>query len=88
MTDGRIRDAQKNIQELLKEKPEYVLNTSEFVDVKARMSMLENRRKVTSEDSNRPRLRRSPGNRRVDDEHGSKKGNDKDERPTLKRLEN
>ena len=39
------------------------------------------------EDSNRPRLRRSPGNRRVDDQNGGKEA-DKDERPTLKRRDN
>jgi beta-barrel assembly-enhancing protease len=88
MTDDRIRDAQKNIQELLKEKPEYVLNTSEFVDVKARLAMLENRRKIEPRDSNRPRLRRSPADGRVDDQNGGKEGNDKDERPTLKRRDN
>src|SRR6195256_799713 len=35
MTDDRIRAAQKNIQELLVAKPEYVVTTSEFNDVKA-----------------------------------------------------
>ena len=33
-TDARIQAAQKNIQEYLKAKPEYVLTTSEFNDVK------------------------------------------------------
>jgi beta-barrel assembly-enhancing protease len=87
MTDDRIRDAQKNIQALLKEKPEYVLNTSEFVDARSRLAILENRRKVLPEDSNRPRLRRSPGNGRIDDQNGGKE-RDKDERPTLKRRDN
>jgi len=87
MTDDRIRDAQRNIQELLKEKPEYVLNTSEFVDVKGRLAMLQNR-KGPVEDSNRPRLRKSPGNGPVDDQNGSKEGTDKDERPTLQRRDN
>jgi len=88
MTDDRIRDAQKNIQELLKEKPEYVLNTSEFVDVKERLALIENRRKVSPQDSNRPTLRRSP-NGTIDDENGDKKApKDQDERPTLKRRDN
>jgi predicted Zn-dependent protease len=87
MTDDRIRDAQRNIQVLLKEKPEYVVNTSEFVDVKARLAMLQNRN-APPEDSNRPRLRGSPGNRPVDDQNGSKEGTDKDERPTLQRRDN
>jgi predicted Zn-dependent protease len=87
MTDDRIRDAQRNIQELLKEKPEYVVNTSEFVDLKARLAMLQNR-KAPLEESTRPRLRGSPGNRPVDDPNGSKEGTDKDERPTLQRRDN
>jgi predicted Zn-dependent protease len=37
MTDDRIRAAQKNIQELLVAKPEYVVTTSEFNDVKGRL---------------------------------------------------
>jgi predicted Zn-dependent protease len=87
MTDDRIRDAQRNIQELLKEKPEYVVNTSEFVDVKGRLAMLQNR-KAPLEESNRPRLRKSPGNGPVDDQNGGKEGTDKDERPTLQRRDN
>ena len=35
MTDDRIKTAQKNIQEILKAKPEYVVTTSEFNDVKS-----------------------------------------------------
>ena len=34
MTDDRIKDSQKNIQEILDAKPEYVVTTSEFNDVK------------------------------------------------------
>ena len=62
MTDDRIKTAQKKIQEILKAKPEYVVNTSEFNDVKDRLTMLHNRRKVDDKDDpNRPRLRRAPG---------------------------
>src|SRR5436190_18337222 len=61
MTDDRIRNAQKNIQELLKAKPEYVVTTSEFNDVKARLLAMHNRRKVDDKDLNKPRLRRTPG---------------------------
>src|ERR1700691_227949 len=62
MTDDRIRAAQKNIQELLKAKPEYVVTTSEFNDVKAHLLAMHNRRKVDkTEDPNKPKLRRAPG---------------------------
>src|SRR5437016_4102288 len=61
MTDDRITSAQTEIGKILKSKPEYVVNTSEFTDVKGRLNALHNRRKLDKEDSNRPRLRRAPG---------------------------
>ncbi len=87
MTDDRIKGAQKNIQEILKAKPEYVVSTSEFDNVKARLVAMENRHKVDSKDLNKPRLRKKPGTgTTVDDESGNdKKASDEDERPTLKR---
>jgi len=90
MTDDRIKASQEEIQKILVAKPEYVVNTSEFNDVKNRLAMLHNRRKVdTKEDSNRPRLRRAPGagtGSTVDDNSGDDKQKpDSDERPTLKR---
>lgn len=92
MTDDRIKNAQKNIQEILKSKPEYVVTTSEFNDVKGRLAMLHNRRKVDDKDkdANRPRLRRSPGagTGPIDENGTDKKPKaDEDERPTLKRRE-
>jgi hypothetical protein len=66
-------------------KPEYVVNTSEFNDVRARLAMLHNRRKPEADDPNRPRLRRAPGSGTggTVDDPGQKP--DSDERPTLKR---
>jgi predicted Zn-dependent protease len=90
-TDTRIKSAQTEIQKILVAKPEYVVNTSEFNDVKNRLSMLHNRRKVdTDKDNGRPRLRRAPGSTTgpVDeDEDGKKPKTDSDERPTLKRRD-
>jgi predicted Zn-dependent protease len=37
LNEDRIQTAQKNIQALLKEKPEYIVTTSEFTDVKNRL---------------------------------------------------
>jgi predicted Zn-dependent protease len=87
MTDDRIKAAQKNIQEILVSKPEYVVTTSEFNDVKARLLAMHNKRKIDTDDPNKPRLRRTPGgNGPVDaDEDGKKPKSDEDERPTLKR---
>jgi predicted Zn-dependent protease len=86
MTDDRIKASQDEIQQILVAKPEYLVNTSEFNDVKARLYSLHNRRKSDSKnDANRPTLRRSPGSGTgpVDENDGSKP--DQDERPTLKR---
>jgi predicted Zn-dependent protease len=89
LTDDRIKNSQKNIQEILKAKPEYVVTTSEFDTVKSRLASLHNRRKVDDKDLNRPRLRKAPGSgTTVDDSKDDKKGDDPDERPTLKRRTN
>jgi len=91
MTDDRIKSAQTEIQKILVAKPEYVVNTSEFNDVRGRLNMLHNRRKVdTNKDDGRPRLRRAPGsgNGPVDqNEDGTTPKTDQDERPTLKRRD-
>jgi predicted Zn-dependent protease len=87
-TDDRIKNAQKNIQEMLKEKPEYVVSTSEFTDVKARVMAMHNRRKIDdSKDAGRPTLRRNP-NGQID-ANGDEKAPapDQDDRPTLKRRD-
>jgi hypothetical protein len=88
-TDDRIKVAQNNIQELLKAKPEYVVNTSEFNDVKMRVMAMHNARKIdAAKDSGRPTLRRNP-NGQIDS-NGDEKApkDDGDDRPTLKRRDN
>lgn len=87
MTDDRIKDAQENIQELLQARPEYVVTTSEFEDVKARLVAMHNRRSLDDKEvDNRPRLKKSPGGstKPVEGEKG-KETTEEDERPTLKR---
>jgi predicted Zn-dependent protease len=84
MTDDRIKVAQKNIQEYLKERPEYVVTTSEFNDVKTRLMAMHNKRKVDTQDLNRPTLRKAPGASSGSDKDDKDKGGD-DDRPTLKR---
>jgi len=86
-TDDRIRAAQKNIQELLKAKPEYVVSTSEFEDVKGRLMAMENRHRATDKDLNKPRLRKKPGSGTSTDDGSDQKGSDDDDRPTLKRRD-
>jgi predicted Zn-dependent protease len=91
LTDDRIKTAQKNIQEILQAKPEYVVTTSEFNDVKGRLMAMHNRRRVDDKDLNKPRLRKGPGGGTTpidgDNKDGTKSGgsSDDDERPTLKR---
>ena len=88
MTDDRIKDSQKNIQEILASKPEYVVTTSEFNDVKARLAQMQNRRKIDDKDDNRPKLKKAPGGSTSpieDKDSKGKKQEEEDERPTLKR---
>ena len=84
---SRIRKTQKNIDRLLPSKSEYVVNTSEFLQVKARLEQLVLRRKETSDDPNKPRLRRtsSGGTIPTDDIDVESTEEEEDERPTLKR---
>ncbi len=81
-TDDRIIKAQQNIQTMLKERPEYVVTTSEFNDVKARLLAFHNKRKVDTRDPNRPQLKKAPGSGTSGDKGST--GSD-DDRPTLKR---
>jgi predicted Zn-dependent protease len=90
MTDDRVRAAQDEIQRDLKPKPEYVVTTSEFNDVKARLAMLHNHRKIdTTSDPARPTLRRAPGggNGSGNPNDGTNSTTDDQDRPTLKRRD-
>ena len=90
MTDDRIKAAQDEIQKDLKPRDEYVVDTSEFQDVKARLAMLHNHRTLESNiDPTRPTLRRSPGNSSPVDgsEDSTRQNSDDSERPTLKRRD-
>ncbi len=90
MNDDRIKAAQDEIERILTPRPEYVVNTAEFNDVKSRLEMIHNRRKGDTEDPNRPRLRPGPGTRTGPVDERSDEGKAKtnsDERPTLKRRD-
>ena len=82
-TPDRIEKTQDEIRRILPAKQEYVVTTSEFDDVKARLAAIENKHKLLDQkDANKPSLRRTSN---PDD----KKGDDKtdDDRPTLKRRD-
>jgi predicted Zn-dependent protease len=88
-TDDRIKKSQDEIAGL-KPRPEYVVTTSEFQDVKLRLAMLENQRRPdkAAEDPNKPTLRRNPNsNTPIEDETdpSKKSKGDEDDRPKLKR---
>jgi beta-barrel assembly-enhancing protease len=90
MTDARIKKAQDEIQTILKPKPEYVVTTSEFNDVRARLAMMHNHRLVDKNlDPSRPTLRRNTGNGTgpVDSTSPSGTSTSDDDRPTLKRRD-
>jgi predicted Zn-dependent protease len=89
MTDDRIAASQNEIQKILVAKPEYVVNTSEFNDVKARLYSLHNHRKLEKgkDDPSRPTLRRSPGSGTGTVDDKDKQPADQDDRPTLKRRD-
>lgn len=83
-TPDRIQGIQKEISTVLPAREQYLVSTSEFDEVKARLAALENRRKGIDdkENANRPTLRRTAGDKKKD---GEKTEND--DRPTLKRRD-
>jgi predicted Zn-dependent protease len=83
-TADRIEKSQEEIRKILPSKPQYIVTTSEFDEVKSRLASIENRHKVLDQkDANKPSLRRTStgsdpntGNTQTDDD-----------RPTLKRRD-
>jgi predicted Zn-dependent protease len=84
MTDDRIARAQNEIEALLPDKDQYVVDTSEFQEVKGRLSALINRHKLQEPGNMRPTLRKRV---ETDDRQGQQDDANKDDkdRPTLKR---
>jgi len=81
-TPDRIEKSQEEIATILPARPQYLVSTSEFDDVKARLAVIENRHKVLDEkEGSKPSLRRTSTK---DKSTGNDKGAD-DDRPTLKR---
>jgi len=83
-TPDRIQKTQEEIGKILPSKQQYVVTTSEFDEVKARLASIENRHKVLDQkDANKPSLRRTSAS--SDDKNGDNKSDD--DRPTLKRRD-
>jgi predicted Zn-dependent protease len=83
-TPDRIEQSQKEMATILPSRDQYIVSTSEFDQVKARLAALENRRKLTEDNVNKPSLRRAST---PDSKDGTKKTGDDDDRPTLKRRD-
>ena len=81
MDATRINKTQSEIQRILPSRPEYVVSTSEYRDIRERLIRLDARRKSDDKDG-RPKLRVSPG-------AGSTSPQDPqpDDRPTIRRRE-
>ncbi|HEY5174412.1 MAG TPA: M48 family metallopeptidase [Terriglobales bacterium] len=83
-TPDRILKTQEEIRQILPARQEYIVNTSEFNEVKARVAALENRKKgIEQKDTTKPSLRRT----QTADSDKGKPGNDGDDRPTLQRRD-
>jgi predicted Zn-dependent protease len=83
-TPDRISRTQQEIDTLLPPRDEYKEDTSEFQDVKARLALLENRRKLQPASADRPVLRRASNPSASQGTDASSTNSDAD-RPTLKR---
>ena len=93
MTPDRVTHAQQEMATVLPPRDEYVLNTSEFDQVKARLASINNKHKLQNDNTNgnRPTLRRSTSDPNgTGTGSGSGNGNgsqNDDDRPTLKRTD-
>jgi predicted Zn-dependent protease len=84
MTPDRVAAAQREMATVLPPRDEYVVNTSEFDQVKSRLASIENKHKIQNDKTNgdRPTLRKSTADNPSNNGNGTQ--ND-DDRPTLKR---
>src|SRR5713101_5241899 len=82
-TPDRIAKSQEEIARILPAQPQYLVTTSEFDEVKARLAALENRRKIVDQkEGGKPSLRRTSSADKT-----SKDDKSDDDRPTLKRRD-
>jgi len=84
-TPDRIEKSQAEIKRILPTQPQYIVNTSEFDSIKARLASLQNRKKATpATDTNKPALRRTTA-----DSSQTQTGTQQpdDDRPTLSKRD-
>jgi len=83
-TPDRIEKSQEEIRKILPARQEYIVTTSEFDEVKARLAAIENKHKLLNpKDANKPSLRRTANS----GDNGNGNGQSDDDRPTLKRRD-
>ena len=87
-TGDRITQTQARIEEILPARPQYVVTSSEFLEVQARLASLTQRTKSQDDkdEEGKPTLRRNPSDETIPVEgEPSDDQPEEDERPTLKR---
>jgi predicted Zn-dependent protease len=86
-TPDRIAATQREIARILPPRDEYVVDTSEFQDVKARLARIENKRKLKPGESNKqPVLRRASSSSGANSDSAGR-DQTSDSRPTLSRRD-
>ena len=81
-TPDRIAHSQEEIAKILPPRDEYLVTTSEFDEVKARLARIENKRKLTDKNTQKPTLRRVSNNPDPNNPSSTT-----DDRPTLHRRD-
>lgn len=85
-TPDRIAHSEDEIATIMPARPDYMVTTSEFDDVKARLARLENKRKIINgKDGNKPTLRRTTASSGNNDPNSNNPATSTDDRPTLSR---
>jgi hypothetical protein len=85
-TPDRIAHSEEEIATIMPAKPDYVVTTSEFDDIKARLARIENKRKLNDKSKgNTPTLRRVGGTN--NDPSSTQGTSTSDDRPTLGRRD-
>lgn len=83
-TPDRIARSEEEIATIMPARPDYVVTTSEFDDVKARLARIQNKRKIgDKKDGSKPTLRRAGGSN--NDPNSPTGTSSTDDRPTLGR---
>jgi len=87
-TPDRIGKSEDEIATIMPARPDYIVSTSEFDDVKGRLARIENKRKLNDKGKDgKPTLRRVGGGNNDPSNPSSNPSNSGDDRPTLGRRD-